>query len=73
MENDRGVIMTDSSDMYFKNYFISLNVVARVCINSKPNITYDGFDIQHHALPYQGPKVAKPLIANQESFASRHL
>ncbi len=45
---------SDTSDMEFKGYFVSLNVVARVCPNSKPENPFDGFSIEHHSTPFQG-------------------
>jgi hypothetical protein len=52
----------DTSDMVFHDYFISLNVVAEVCLEKKDSAARrrfegDGFEIQHNAEPYGGYKV----------------
>lgn len=48
--------ITDSSEGVYKGYFISLNLVAKVCPHGKANtgIVYDGFEVKHAALPYLG-------------------
>ena len=44
----------DTSELKFKNKKISLNVVAKVCLNPhfKKNFVFDDFSIQHNASPY---------------------
>lgn len=46
--------IVDTSDIEFKGNFISLNMVARVCPESKPTYPTDGFTIDHHSVPYVG-------------------
>jgi hypothetical protein len=64
----------DTSEKIFKDYFISLNLVAKVCPESKLTDLkyYDGFEINHNALPYFGYKLPKetdlPLASS--SFTS---
>jgi len=41
---------TDTSELVYKGYFVSLNMVAKVCTDSKPDIPYDGFSINHNAI-----------------------
>lgn len=53
----RGQVFTDSSDIVRYGYFISLNLIARVCPESKRNIPLNNFKINHAAYPYRGPKV----------------
>jgi hypothetical protein len=55
--DERGYF-TDSSDITYRGYVLSLNVVARVCPSSKPEIPYDKFDIKDNAFPYEGYKVS---------------
>jgi hypothetical protein len=50
----------DSSTLVYANYFISLNLIAKVCPTSKPDIIYDGFAINHAATSYRGPYVNAP-------------
>lgn len=44
----------DTSDMQFKGHFVSLNMIARVCPDSKPEYPFDGFSIDHHSTPFPG-------------------
>lgn len=53
----RGITISDSSDLIRYGYFISLNLVARVCPASKPNVPDNNFSIAHAAEPYPGAKV----------------
>lgn len=48
------IVITDSSDIVFEGQFISLNVVAKVCVGSKgkEGIVFDGFEINHAATPW---------------------
>lgn len=52
-----GIFITDSSEMIRYGYFISLNMVAKVCPSSKSSVQYDEFQISHAASPYPGPKI----------------
>lgn len=59
-------VFYDTSEKIFNNYFISLNLVAKVCPEAKLSDLklFDGFEINHHALPYFGyflPEAAKPF------------
>ncbi len=54
--DERGYF-TDSSDITYRGYVLSLNVVARVCPNSKLDVVYDKFDIKDNAYPYEGFRV----------------
>eukprot|EP00981_Chlorochromonas_danica_P013107 scaffold5806_cov171-Ochromonas_danica.AAC.5 len=50
--------ITDSSDMVYLGHTISLNVVAKVCPESKPQIPYDGFQIEAtSAIPFISSEV----------------
>lgn len=66
----RNQVITDTSEKIFKNYFISLNFVAKVCPEKKfPSIElakqyFDGFEINHNALPYFGYKAITQNILN---------
>lgn len=55
--DERGYF-TDSSDITYRGYVLSLNIVARVCPQSKPDVAYDKFDISDNAFPYDGYKVS---------------
>jgi hypothetical protein len=53
---------SDSSEIVYKGYFISLNLVAFACPQKKLNnnmAAYDGFSINHNAFPYFGYKIDK--------------
>lgn len=49
-----GHIVHDTSTLVRYGYFISLNMVARVCPSSKPKVDFDGFSIRHAATKYNG-------------------
>lgn len=51
-----GVTYYDTSESAFGGYFISLNLVARLCPAAKPGVMYDGFSINHAAEPYRGER-----------------
>jgi hypothetical protein len=52
-KNDKPIF--DTSDIEFKGYFISLNMVARACPDRKPNDRRDDdFIVEHHSIPYEG-------------------
>jgi hypothetical protein len=55
--HDQNGIFADSSDIVFRGYLLSLNIVARVCPDSKPLVAYDQFDISDNAVPYRGYRV----------------
>lgn len=40
-----GKVFQDSSEIVFAGHRISLNVVAKVCPESKPHVPYTGFSI----------------------------
>ncbi len=51
---------SDSSEIVYRGYFISLNLVAFACPQKKLNnnmAAYDGFLINHNAFPYFGYKI----------------
>jgi hypothetical protein len=62
----------DTSEKIYKNYFISLNLVAKVCPDSKllDMKYYDGFEINHNALPYFGYKLLKGTAASSASSSA---
>jgi hypothetical protein len=69
----------DTSEKIYKDFFISLNLVAKVCPDSKllDMKYYDGFEINHNALPYFGYKLlegtastSSPSSSASSSFAS---
>ena len=52
-----GEHFSDTSHVTYKGYILSLNMVAKVCPISKPDVPYDKFNIDHNAIPYLGDRV----------------
>ena len=46
-------LFQDTSELIYSGYKISLNVVARSCKRSKPEVV-DNFRMEHHGTPYSG-------------------
>ena len=50
--HDGNGVYYDSSLYIFKDYFISLNLIAKIC--EKNDTIHDGFALYHTALPFIG-------------------